>query len=108
MMLLTGTPRIMPAMSCSIMRLWLRVALRRCRARMVVTLTTGRGVQGLMASDRYPLLTKALEEGRVKPTDPPKRVPRCGPWHEREDGALVCEKCGDVDFGPNERSPFGF
>jgi hypothetical protein len=61
-----------------------------------------------MASDRYPRLMKAIEDGRVKPTDTPKRVPRCGPWHEREDGAFVCEKCGDVDFGPDGHGPVGF
>jgi hypothetical protein len=58
-------------------------------------------------SERYPLLRKAIEEGRVGESAPPKREPRCGPWDEREDGAMVCRKCGDVDY-PGATGPMGF
>jgi hypothetical protein len=60
------------------------------------------------SEDRYPLLKQALAEGKIDgSTLPKKREPRCGPWVEREDGATVCQKCGDVDW-PNGSGPFGF
>lgn len=34
------------------------------------------------------------------------RKPRCGPWIERGDGSVVCEKCGDVDYPGT--GPMGF
>ena len=56
---------------------------------------------------RYPLLEKALAEGRIGRAErPQRRGLRCGPWDEREDGAMVCRKCGDVE--PRGSGPFGF
>jgi hypothetical protein len=59
-------------------------------------------------TDRYPNLTKAIEEGRVKPTPEPPRVPRCGPWDEQPDGSSICRKCGDVEPAGPSGGPFGF
>lgn len=57
-----------------------------------------------------PELQKAIDAGKVDGRGLPdltKRVLRCGPWTEREDGALVCGKCGDVEY-PGGGGPFGF
>lgn len=59
------------------------------------------------SDERYPLLRRAIEDGRVKAGDPPKREPRCGPWDEQPDGSLVCRKCGGVDY-PGASGPMGF
>jgi hypothetical protein len=59
-----------------------------------------------MSDERYPLLKAAIDDGRVKPTDPPEREPRCGPWDEQADGSFVCRKCGDVEVQGS--GPLGF
>jgi hypothetical protein len=54
---------------------------------------------GASSLSDYPNLRAALDEGKLKDLSKPERgEPRCGPWDEREDGAIVCRKCGEVDW----------
>jgi hypothetical protein len=61
-----------------------------------------------MSHEPYPTLKAAMADGRVKPTDPPERKLRCGPWDKQEDGSSVCRKCGDVEVPGPSGGPFGF